>query len=102
MFRGGGGEDDKSPAALEVSPPCCSSSSVAGEGRKEFKAKCGKINFKTQGEGVGAVFRGYAAWYIWCGGFTGQVVSVGCLKKQNALYFKVLSVSSTSTPKVDR
>lgn len=32
----------------------------------------------------------------------GQAVSVGGLKKQNALYFQVLSVSSTSTPKVDR
>lgn len=34
--------------------------------------------------------------------FTSQAVSVGCLKKQNALYFEVVSVSGTSTPKVDR
>lgn len=30
---------------------------AAGEGRKEFKAECGKINFKTQGEGKGGVVR---------------------------------------------
>lgn len=50
-----GGEDDKGSSYL--SPPC-HSSAVAGEGRKEFKAKCGKINFKTQGERKGGGVQG--------------------------------------------
>lgn len=56
-------------------------------GRKEFKAKCGKINFKTQGEGrgVGVAQPGTSGG----GSFTSQAASVGCLIKQNALYFEV-------------
>lgn len=41
----------KSP--LPAAPPA-----RAGEGRKVFKAKCGKINFKTQGEGKGGGVQG--------------------------------------------
>lgn len=38
---------------------------AAGEGRKEFKAECGKINFKTQGEGKGGGGQGKAAGCSW-------------------------------------
>lgn len=37
----------KNRAALEVSLFSAPPPTTAGEGRKEFKAECGKINFKT-------------------------------------------------------
>lgn len=72
--------------SLKCPPPCCSLA-TAGEGRKEFKAKCGKINFKTQGEGrgVGVAQPGTSGG----GSFTSRAASVVCLRKQNALYFEV-------------
>lgn len=82
-----------------------SSSATAGEGRKEFKAGCGKINFKTQGAGKGEGDRRPEAGQpaAAAGGGSGagggvHAASLRCWNKQNAFYSRSCSVSPQLIP----